>query len=269
MLTKGTMPATIEIDLFEKYRPPEIEGLPKYARLREALRSAIDDGQWPPGARLPTEVDLARTTPFSLGTVQKALRDLVAEGIVVRRQGHGTFVAEKRRQMDAPWHCRFLGDEGGRFLPVFPQIVLRRPLAEPGPWTDLLDRDGSGVLQIDRVIRIGEAFSVYSRYFSDRRRFSELLEKTDGELEGTNFKILLRREHNILITDVHQTLRVGTLPDFVGAAMQLAPATTGTVLEIIASAGRDNPVYYQELYIPPDGPRLYISDSATLPDYWI
>lgn len=259
------MPTTIDPELFEKYRPLEIDGLPKYARLRETLRAAINDGHWPSGARLPTEADLARGTPFSLGTVQKALKDLVTEGIVHRRQGHGTFVAERLHQMDAPWHCRFLGDSEGGFLPVFPRAVLRRPYAEAGPWTDIFDRDGTGVLQIDRIIRIGEAFEVYSRYFTDRRRFSGLLDKTDGELESTNFKVLLRREHNIRISFVNQTLRVATFPAFVNKALRRKTGTIGCVLEIVAGTGRKNPIYYQEIYIPPDGPRLYISDSASSP----
>lgn len=259
------MPTIIDPKLFKKYRPIQIDGLPKYAQLRETLRAAINDGHWPPGTRLPTEADLARDTPFSLGTVQKALKDLVTEGIVLRHQGHGTFVADRPHQMDAPWHCRFLGNSEGGFLPVFPRAVLRRPFADAGPWTDIFDLDGTGVLQIDRVIRIGESFEVYSRYFTDRRRFSGLLDKTDGELESTNFKVLLRREHNIRISYVNQTLRVATFPAFVNKALSRKTGTIGCVLEIVAGAGRKNPIYYQEIYIPPDGPRLYISDSTFSP----
>ena len=92
----------MEMNFYEKYQIVKIAGLPKYAQLREALRAAIEDAYWAPGAQLPPEAELAQTTPFSLGTVQKALQALVEEGIVIRRQGYGSFVSEKRREMYKP-----------------------------------------------------------------------------------------------------------------------------------------------------------------------
>jgi GntR family transcriptional regulator len=263
------MPERVVAHMFERYRGPEIASLPKYAWLREALREAIEDGAFPPGAQLPTEAELARVTPFSLGTVQKALRALVEEGVVVRRQGHGTFVAEKRRQMDVPWHCRFVGAGEGEFLPVYPKVVLRRAEAGMGPWSAILAPEGGRVLQIDRTIRIGEEFFVYSRYFAAARRFAGLLEKSDAELESTNFKILLRREYNQSVSALTQTLRMRPFPAAIAAAIGVPEGTVGMMLEIVASAGPTNPVYYQELFIPPNARKLYISDTGTLPEYWI
>ena len=263
------MPERIVAHLFEKYRGPDVANLPKYAWLREALREAIEDGAWPPGAQLPTEAELARVTPFSLGTVQKALRALVEEGVVVRRQGHGTFVAEQRRQMDAPWHCRFVGEGESEFLPVYPKVVLRRQEADAGAWNAILAPEGGRVLQIDRTIRIGEEFLVYSRYFASARRFAGLLEKSDAELESTNFKILLRREYNLPIRGLTQTIRLRPFPAAITAAIGVPEGTVGMMLEIVASAGPTNPVYYQELFVPPTARKLYISDTGTLPEYWI
>ncbi|MBK8324837.1 MAG: GntR family transcriptional regulator [Betaproteobacteria bacterium] len=68
-------------------------GLPKYVALRDAVVDAVNTGQWPAGTRLPNEQDLAAHLPIALGTIQRALRLLVEEGIIVRRSGHGTFVA--------------------------------------------------------------------------------------------------------------------------------------------------------------------------------
>ncbi len=257
-----------EKSFLDRYQPPPIKGLPKYARLRESFIAAIEDGFFKPGQKLPTEADLANITPFSLGTVQKAYRALVDDGVVIRRQGHGTFIAENRRRMDTPWHCRFVGDDVEKFLPVFPRVVLRRPIAEGGPWTNILGRNGAAILQIDRVIGIGGEFSVYSRYFANAERFHGLLKKTDQELERTNFKIILRREYNLPVTHVSQTARAVEFPDFICSAIDKPRNTVGLMLEIFASSGRNSPVYFQELYIPPTTRKLYISDSSTLPDYW-
>ncbi|MFE4634485.1 substrate-binding domain-containing protein [Streptomyces sp. NPDC056773] len=59
----------------------------------EKLRQRIADEGWPLGTRLPTEPELAESYAVGLNTVRRAVRILVDEGIVVRRQGSGTYVA--------------------------------------------------------------------------------------------------------------------------------------------------------------------------------
>src|SRR5215470_159348 len=92
---------------------------PKYQALSTAIMSAISNGDWIPGARLPTEAELAQVLPYSLGTIQKAYGELVKGGLIVRARGRGSFVAQLRRQMDEPWHCRFLSEDE-KILPIYP-----------------------------------------------------------------------------------------------------------------------------------------------------
>lgn len=69
----------------------------KFQRLADDLRRGIVDGTWPVGSKLPTDQALAAETGFSLTTVRRAYDELAAKGLVERRQGAGTFVAETRR----------------------------------------------------------------------------------------------------------------------------------------------------------------------------
>jgi GntR family transcriptional regulator len=239
-----------------------VPGLPRYAQLRDSLLAAIERGYWAPGAKLPTEQELARATPFSLGTVQRALRALVEEGIVVRTQGSGTFVAESRRPMDQPWHCRFLDDEGRAFLPVYTKVVGRRRIREPGPWSAHLVPGGGEVIGIDRVISVNDEFLVFSRFYLDAERFPTMLTRPATELDGANLKLIISREFGLPVTRVAQTLSAARFPEFVRRALKLRRGVTGTLLEVAASAGRDRPLYYQELYIPPNRRRLVISDTV-------
>ncbi|ANY08845.1 winged helix-turn-helix domain-containing protein [Pseudonocardia sp. HH130630-07] len=62
----------------------------KYLHVAEQLRSHIEDGTWPAGSRLPVERELADSHAVSINTLRRAVRDLVAEGLVQRRQGSGT-----------------------------------------------------------------------------------------------------------------------------------------------------------------------------------
>jgi len=66
---------------------------PLYYKLTQALRSAILDRRLAPNRALPAERDIAESCKLSRITVRKAFDVLVKEGLVVRRQGAGTFVA--------------------------------------------------------------------------------------------------------------------------------------------------------------------------------
>ncbi len=63
-----------------------------YTQLIAHLRERILDGRLPPGARLPTEMELARELQISRGTVRQALGALESEGLLDRTQRRGTFV---------------------------------------------------------------------------------------------------------------------------------------------------------------------------------
>ncbi|WP_226531236.1 GntR family transcriptional regulator [Microbacterium paraoxydans] len=76
-------------------RDADSKGL-KFEALADELRRGIRAGIWTVGQKLPTEQQLADDTGYSLTTVRRAFDDLVAEGVVVRRQGAGSFVAPRR-----------------------------------------------------------------------------------------------------------------------------------------------------------------------------
>ena len=68
---------------------------PLYQQLQRALRTAIDNNLLAPDEALPPERDLAEEFKISRITVRKALDGLVAEGLLARRQGAGTFVTAR------------------------------------------------------------------------------------------------------------------------------------------------------------------------------
>ncbi len=72
---------------------PESSGMPLYRSVKRALLRAIEGGQLPPGGSLPSEAALGAALGVSIGTLRHAVDELVAEHILVRRQGRGTFVA--------------------------------------------------------------------------------------------------------------------------------------------------------------------------------
>lgn len=73
----------------------------KYQQIADRLRDQIDSGALQPGDRLPSEPDLVRQYDASRNTVRLALALLTNQGLVVTRQGMGTFVSEPARPFSA------------------------------------------------------------------------------------------------------------------------------------------------------------------------
>jgi GntR family histidine utilization transcriptional repressor len=68
-----------------------------YVRVKQHLKDGLAAGQWPPGALMPSEAELVAQFGVSRMTVNRALRELQAEGLVSRTQGVGTFAAPLHR----------------------------------------------------------------------------------------------------------------------------------------------------------------------------
>jgi GntR family transcriptional regulator len=68
--------------------------IPITYQLAQILRGEITRGTYPPGARLETELQLAKVYGVSVITVQRALKALEEEGLIERHRGRGTFVRE-------------------------------------------------------------------------------------------------------------------------------------------------------------------------------
>ncbi len=73
----------------------------KYQQIADRLRDQIDSGALQPGERLPSEPDLVRQFDASRNTVRLAIALLTNQGLVVTRQGLGTFVTEPARPFTA------------------------------------------------------------------------------------------------------------------------------------------------------------------------
>ena len=69
--------------------------LPLYHQVARVLRQRIEDSVYPVGTRLQSEDEMAAEFEVSRATVRQAIIGLVMEGLVVRRQGRGTFVESR------------------------------------------------------------------------------------------------------------------------------------------------------------------------------
>ncbi len=110
------------------YKPMIIERpLSIVEQVNQIIRQRIRDGIYPPGGRMPSEGDLAAEMGISRSTLRTAMASLVSEGLVLRRQGEGTFVNrhgfEMRTQIQNFWSFTRLIEESG-FSPEVRSVMV-------------------------------------------------------------------------------------------------------------------------------------------------
>ncbi|MEQ8441370.1 MAG: GntR family transcriptional regulator [Alphaproteobacteria bacterium] len=250
-----------ELEIFKNLGRPDPSGVPRYRRLADALVEGIKQGVWKPGEKLPTEDMLAAMIPYSLGTVQRALRDLADQGLVVRQHGLGSFVAELPKQLTAPWHCRFLDDDGETVLPIFSQAVAREIANGSGPWRRYLTSDG--VMRLDRIITVNEEFKVFSRFFGHKELLAPLWEMPMESLHGANFRELIVTRCRLPITDITRLMTVEEFDAETCQRIGISNETTGMRMQAIARSGRNTFVYFQEFFFPETRRPLQLIEHST------
>jgi GntR family transcriptional regulator len=128
---------------------------PLYRQIKALILQSLEGGEWKPGAPIPSEMELAARFRVSQGTVRKAIDELAAENLVVRRQGRGTFVATHAEQQVQYRFLKLVPDGGDAAAqgPAERTIVdCKRLRASAEVARALALRTGDAVLQVRRVL---------------------------------------------------------------------------------------------------------------------
>jgi len=124
---------------------------PLYQQIKALITHSLQSGEWKPGELIPSEVELAGRFKVSQGTVRKAIDELAAENLVVRRQGKGTFVATHHEARAQFRFLRLMPDAGEPHYADNRILEVKR-LRAPAEVARLLDiKSGDSVIYIKRV----------------------------------------------------------------------------------------------------------------------
>ena len=129
---------------------------PLYQQIKGLILQSLQQGEWKPGEAIPSEIDLAARFRVSQGTVRKAIDELAADNLLVRRQGRGTFVATHAEQHVQYRFLRLLPDHStpSEEGPAQRDVVeCRRQRASADVARALGLRTGDPVLQARRLLR--------------------------------------------------------------------------------------------------------------------
>ncbi len=123
-----------------------------YLRVKQWLKAELARGRWPPGALMPSEAELVAKFGVSRMTVNRALRELQAEGLVERLQGAGTFAAQLHR-VSSTLTIRDLHEEiTARGHRHHAEVHLRREEAATEPLAQQLGLDAGAAVFHTRIV---------------------------------------------------------------------------------------------------------------------
>jgi GntR family transcriptional regulator len=127
---------------------------PLYKEVKLRLTQGLMAGEWPPGQAIPSEARLAERFGVSLGTVRKAIDELVAEKILVRQQGRGTFVAAHTPDRTLFYFFHVAGRDGRKETPQTELLSFARGRADADEAAKLGISRGERVLRIRNLLRL-------------------------------------------------------------------------------------------------------------------
>lgn len=135
--------------------------LPLYAQVKQLLVQRLIDKTWTPGMGLPSENQLAAELKVSQGTVRKALDEMAAEKLVVRRQGRGTFVSEHTQEQALFHFFRLVGLDDQGQLPESEVLSAKNVAANKLEMQRLGLNAGDRVTRIVRLRKLDEKPVIY------------------------------------------------------------------------------------------------------------
>jgi len=223
---------------------PAAAGMPLYQVVKRSLLSAIESGTYPPGETLPSETEIAGAMGVSIGTLRRAVDELAAEHILVRRQGRGTFVATHNTDRFLFQFFHVEREDGLREAPQVDLVSFERVRAEDEPAVALQLRPGEPVIQIENRLRLQGSAVIYDRLTLPSALFKGLTEKRFRERPGTIYQ-LYQSDFGISVLRARERARAAGADRHAVRVLGLAPGQPVMQVRRTALTFGDRPVEHR------------------------
>ena len=195
-----------------------------YHQVKRELIADIQSGKFQPGKALPNETELAQRFGVSIGTLRRAVDELVADHVLLRQQGRGTYVGQ---QDNDRFMYQFFRIEGRDGLREFPQIKLLsfdtvRANAEQSQILGL--RSAARVFRIENLLSLQGRPVVHDRIFLSCALFPRLTRAQFEQRPGTIYE-LYQRAFGVTVVGADERARAEGADAASALLLQLSPGT--------------------------------------------
>jgi len=163
---------------------------PLYQQIKGLILQSLQQGEWKPGEAIPSEMELAARFRVSQGTVRKAIDELAAENLVMRRQGKGTFVATHAEQHVQYRFLKLLPDTGDARVegPAQRRVIdCRRVRANADVARALALRSGDAVMQARRILSFAGVPTILEDIWLPGQAFKGLTAEQLANYQGPTY----------------------------------------------------------------------------------
>ncbi len=209
------------------------ERLPLYQRLRDQLAEQIANNRWRPGEAIPTEAALSSEYCLSTGTVRKAIDMLVADNILERQQGRGTYIRRPQFQSSLFRFFRFQTAAGERQVPES-RILSIEPMIAPSAVSQALGLiPDAPVIRLVRLRLLDAQPVLAEEIWLPRVLFQALLD-TDLQLHGPLLYPIYETLCGQVVAYAEETLTAESVSDVHARLLHIPENSPVVVIERLA-----------------------------------
>lgn len=227
---------------------------PLYRQIKGLILNSLRSGEWKPGEVIPSEIELAARFQVSQGTVRKAVDELAAENLLLRRQGRGTFVATHAEQQVQFRFLKLVPDNGppGSEGPARRHIIeCRRCRASAEVARALALRSGEAVFQIRRVLSFAGMPAILEHIWLPAAPFKGLTAERLASYRGPMYA-LFETEFNLRMVRAKEKIRAESAIDGRDLLLKVKHGTPLLSVERIAYTYTDEPMELRHGYYRTD-----------------
>lgn len=227
---------------------------PLYQQIKGLILNSLRLSEWKPGEAIPSEMDLATRFRVSQGTVRKAIDELAAENLLVRRQGKGTFVATHATQQVQFRFLKLVPDSGtpGSEGPAKRDIVeCKRTRASADIARALELKTGDAVLQLRRVLSFAGTPTILEDIWLPAAPFKGLTAERLVNDTGPMYA-LFEAEFNVRMVRAEEKIRAQPAVNGLELLLNVEPGTPLLSVERIAYTYKDVPMELRRGYYRTD-----------------
>ena len=197
------------------------------------------------GQALPAEKDLSKELDVSIGTLRKAVDELVAEGIVVRRQGRGTYVAEHdiKRLLYYFFHV-VKHDVDKKANPRVELVSLNTAVASKEEAGKLNIKEGAPVWRLVNCLYLEERCVMIDQITLDKKRFKNLTRADFINREGSIYQ-LYQMKYGQTVVRSSERLRAGLANKQHAEWLGIKPNSPVLVIRRVALGIQDDPIEWR------------------------
>jgi len=222
-----------------------MKSLTAYQEVKQKITEDMVRGRYPMGQALPAEKDLSKELDVSIGTLRKAVDELVAEGIVVRRQGRGTYVAEHdlKRLLYYFFHV-VKHDVEKKVYPKVELISLNSAVANKEEAAKLQIKEGSPVWRITNRLSLEGRCVMIDQITLDKKRFKNLTRTDFINRKGSIYQ-MYQAQYDQTVVRSSERLRAGLAGKQHAEWLGLTPESPVLIIRRVALGLQDDPIEWR------------------------